>query len=57
MSRAAFNIAARPFIVTLRRGGVTVELVRWADSAAEAREAAESELNGDIEIVSVKERR
>ena len=51
------NIFSKPFIVTLRRNGVCVDLVRWAESEKQLREELAMDVSPQIEIVRVKEQR
>lgn len=50
------NIFAKPYVVTIRKGGETLELVLWGGSAEEIRERVEMEANEGIEVLEVKER-
>ena len=51
-----FNIAEKPWKVILKRNGMEITAVYWAENKAALRERLEAELSGGIEIVSIKER-
>ena len=50
------NIYTRPYIAVLRRGGMEIEAVFWAESERELRARLKEELSEKTEIVRIKER-
>lgn len=52
-----FNIAERPFTVTLKRGKDEITVILWAESREALRDRLEEELSEKTEIVKIKEGR
>ena len=50
------NIFAKPFVVTVRMNGVTLDRVFWDSSEENLRERLRYELSEKIELVRIKER-
>lgn len=50
------NIAAKPYSVVLRRGGMELTAVYWAENKKALKERLAEELGEKIELVSIRER-
>ena len=56
VSNIKHNIFERPYVATLRRNGVDIEMVMWATDVKALKEKLREELSEKIELVSVRER-
>lgn len=50
------NIAMRPYSVVLRRNGMEITAVFWAENKKALKERLAEELGEKIELISIKER-
>ncbi len=50
------NIFTRPYIATLRKNGIEIEAVYWAEKESELLERLQAELSEKIEVIRVRER-
>lgn len=51
-----YNIAEKPWVVTLRRGGVEIHAVFWAESKRALRDRLEAEFSQETEVLDIRER-